>query len=106
MNYTQKVTPVIPPTQIMLEEMTTIATHLCQIDGTRVAQMPEPCINYTDGFNATPYDAETDEAVELQRVVSTVVPVFFGIIGFSGLLGNALVVLGKCTLSHFKLIIA
>lgn len=31
----------------------------------------------------------------LERVVSTLVPVFFGIIGLAGLLGNALVVLGK-----------
>jgi allatostatin receptor len=31
----------------------------------------------------------------LERVVSTLVPVFFGIIGLGGLLGNALVVLGK-----------
>lgn len=31
----------------------------------------------------------------LERVVSTVVPVFFGIIGLAGLLGNALVVIGK-----------
>ncbi|XP_037938682.1 allatostatin-A receptor [Teleopsis dalmanni] len=29
----------------------------------------------------------------LERVVSTIVPVFFGIIGFAGLLGNALVIL-------------
>lgn len=32
----------------------------------------------------------------LERVVSTVVPVFFGIIGLIGLMGNALVIVGKC----------
>lgn len=31
----------------------------------------------------------------LERIVSIIVPVFFGIIGFAGLLGNALVILGK-----------
>lgn len=31
----------------------------------------------------------------LERVVSMVVPVFFGIIGLCGLLGNALVIIGK-----------
>lgn len=38
------------------------------------------------------YDAES---VALERIVSTIVPVFFGIIGFAGLLGNGLVILGK-----------
>lgn len=33
----------------------------------------------------------------LERIVSIIVPVFFGIIGFAGLLGNALVILGKST---------
>lgn len=36
-----------------------------------------------------------DSEWPLERVVSTVVPVFFGLIGLAGLLGNALVVLGK-----------
>ncbi|KAH8235573.1 hypothetical protein KR032_002672, partial [Drosophila birchii] len=36
------------------------------------------------------YDAES---VALERIVSTIVPVFFGIIGFAGLLGNGLVIL-------------
>lgn len=31
----------------------------------------------------------------LERVVSMVVPVFFGIIGLIGLMGNALVIIGK-----------
>lgn len=35
----------------------------------------------------------------LERIVSIIVPVFFGIIGFAGLLGNALVILGKSTVS-------
>jgi len=39
------------------------------------------------------YDAES---MALERIVSTIVPVFFGIIGFAGLLGNGLVILGKC----------
>ncbi|XP_030380841.1 allatostatin-A receptor [Scaptodrosophila lebanonensis] len=41
-------------------------------------------------------DMDFDRDVEgwpLERVVSTIVPVFFGIIGFAGLLGNALVIL-------------
>ncbi|EDW86475.2 uncharacterized protein Dwil_GK14796 [Drosophila willistoni] len=33
------------------------------------------------------------ESWPLERVVSTIVPVFFGLIGFAGLLGNALVIL-------------
>nr|XP_016942083.1 allatostatin-A receptor [Drosophila suzukii]XP_016942084.1 allatostatin-A receptor [Drosophila suzukii] len=36
------------------------------------------------------YDAES---MALERIVSTIVPVFFGIIGFAGLLGNGLVIL-------------
>lgn len=31
----------------------------------------------------------------LERIVSMVVPVFFGIIGLIGLMGNALVIIGK-----------
>lgn len=36
-----------------------------------------------------------EEDWPLERVVSMVVPVFFGLIGLAGLLGNALVVVGK-----------
>lgn len=36
-----------------------------------------------------------DEDWPLERVVSMVVPVFFGLIGLGGLLGNVLVVVGK-----------
>ncbi|KAI8128254.1 Allatostatin-A receptor [Lucilia cuprina] len=50
--------------------------------------------------NATPppdnlmeMDLEMDVEWPLERVVSTIVPVFFGIIGLAGLLGNALVIL-------------
>ncbi|KAM8720456.1 hypothetical protein ACLKA7_006494 [Drosophila subpalustris] len=39
-------------------------------------------------------DLERDgDSWPLERVVSTIVPVFFGIIGFAGLLGNVLVIL-------------
>lgn len=31
----------------------------------------------------------------LERIVSMIVPVFFGIIGLIGLMGNALVIIGK-----------
>lgn len=37
-----------------------------------------------------------DEDWPLERVVSMVVPLFFGLIGLAGLLGNVLVVVGKC----------
>lgn len=42
-------------------------------------------------------DMELELEVEwpLERVVSTIVPVFFGIIGLAGLLGNGLVILGE-----------
>lgn len=36
-----------------------------------------------------------EEDWPLERVVSMVVPVFFGLIGLAGLLGNVLVVVGK-----------
>lgn len=46
--------------------------------------------------NLLEMDLERDgEIWPLERVVSIIVPVFFGIIGFAGLLGNALVILGK-----------
>lgn len=37
-----------------------------------------------------------DSEWPLERIVSMVVPVFFGIIGLIGLMGNALVIIGKC----------
>ncbi|XP_065363548.1 allatostatin-A receptor [Calliphora vicina] len=43
--------------------------------------------------NLMEMDLEMDVEWPLERVVSTIVPVFFGIIGFAGLLGNALVIL-------------
>lgn len=46
--------------------------------------------------NLMEMDLEMDVEWPLERVVSTIVPVFFGIIGFAGLLGNALVILGEC----------
>ncbi|KAH8287709.1 hypothetical protein KR054_011772 [Drosophila jambulina] len=53
--------------------------------------------SYNSGFasdhsanDSMEYDAES---VALERIVSTIVPVFFGIIGFAGLLGNGLVIL-------------
>ncbi|XP_061392894.1 allatostatin-A receptor-like, partial [Musca vetustissima] len=51
-----------------------------------------------DGLNTTlPPDNLVEMDIEadwpLERVVSMIVPVFFGIIGFAGLLGNALVIL-------------
>lgn len=49
-----------------------------------------PC----DEFNITE-EISLDSDWPLERVVSTIVPVFFGIIGFAGLAGNALVILGK-----------
>uniref|UniRef100_A0A1B0BQ99 G-protein coupled receptors family 1 profile domain-containing protein n=1 Tax=Glossina palpalis gambiensis TaxID=67801 RepID=A0A1B0BQ99_9MUSC len=36
-----------------------------------------------------------DDTWPLERIISAIVPIFFGIIGFAGLLGNALVILGK-----------
>ncbi|KAM7347824.1 allatostatin A receptor 1 [Cochliomyia hominivorax] len=43
--------------------------------------------------NLMEMDLEMDVEWPIERVVSTIVPVFFGIIGFAGLLGNALVIL-------------
>lgn len=34
----------------------------------------------------------------IEKIVSMMVPVFFGLIGLAGLIGNGLVVLGKCKL--------
>lgn len=42
-------------------------------------------------------DRNIDEDWPMERVVSAVVPVFFGVIGLAGLLGNALVIVGKLT---------
>ncbi len=39
--------------------------------------------------------ATVEEDWPLERVVSMVVPLFFGLIGLGGLLGNVLVVVGK-----------
>lgn len=49
--------------------------------------------------NLMEMDLELDVDWPLERVVSMIVPVFFGIIGFAGLLGNALVILGKLLLN-------
>lgn len=50
---------------------------------------------------------ETRPVVEedwpLERVVSMVVPLFFGLIGLGGLLGNVLVVIGKLERNSFYL---
>lgn len=76
----------------MLDERT-VSTEIpflqCHDDPSRVAQLPKDCLNYTYA------DAADEEAMQLQEVVRLVVPTFFGIIGLSGLLGNALVVLGE-----------
>jgi allatostatin A receptor len=45
--------------------------------------------------NFTRVVIEDDEQWPLERIVSIVVPFCFGIIGLAGLLGNALVVMGK-----------
>lgn len=77
----------------MLEEAisSTHATFLqCTNDPSKVAELPLDCLNYT----SEDYDYN-DESMQLQQVVRLVVPTFFGIIGLSGLLGNALVVLGE-----------
>lgn len=46
------------------------------------------------GVGMGSYINETSEW-PLERIVSMVVPVFFGIIGLIGLMGNALVIIGK-----------
>lgn len=53
-----------------------------------------------DEANLTSFLVE--EEWPLERVVSMVVPVFFGLIGLAGLLGNALVVVGEYTSIYFK----
>lgn len=45
---------------------------------------------------------KTESEWPLERVVSTVVPVFFGIIGLIGLMGNALVIIGEYRLCRGK----
>lgn len=44
--------------------------------------------------NTTSHGMAIEANWSLERVVSIVVPVFFGIIGVCGLLGNALVIIG------------
>lgn len=46
-----------------------------------------------DELNAT--QPVIHEDWPLERVVSIIVPFFFGVIGLAGLLGNALVIIGK-----------
>ncbi|KAH8418327.1 hypothetical protein KR009_000731 [Drosophila setifemur] len=48
---------------------------------------------FTSDHNANDSMEYDPESVALERIVSTIVPVFFGIIGFAGLLGNGLVIL-------------
>lgn len=56
-------------------------------------------------------DTNGDEDWAMERVVSTLVPVFFGLIGLAGLVGNALVILGELHIGnqsnenklHFKI---
>ncbi|KAH8340299.1 hypothetical protein KR074_007375 [Drosophila pseudoananassae] len=48
---------------------------------------------YSSDHNANDSMEYDPESVALERIVSTIVPVFFGIIGFAGLLGNGLVIL-------------
>lgn len=43
-----------------------------------------------------------EEDWPLERVVSMVVPLFFGLIGLGGLLGNVLVVVGKLERNSLK----
>lgn len=50
---------------------------------------------YSSDHNANDSMEYDPESVALERIVSTIVPVFFGIIGFAGLLGNGLVILGE-----------
>lgn len=45
-------------------------------------------------LSACPYFVN-DTEWPLERIVSMVVPVFFGIIGLIGLMGNALVIIGE-----------
>lgn len=52
----------------------------------------ELCAQNTSWIEEFPSMTPEDEG-SLEKIVSTVVPVFFGIIGLAGLLGNALVVL-------------
>jgi 7 transmembrane receptor (rhodopsin family) len=58
------------------------------------------CYNLTNDFMDTKIvcynDTMEDEQWPVERIVSLVVPFCFGIIGLAGLLGNALVVMGKC----------
>lgn len=49
--------------------------------------------------NGTGYTAHNGTVEEwgMERTVRIVVPLFFGVIGLAGLLGNALVIVGKCS---------
>lgn len=67
------------------------------------ASLYEPCdvsttVPTTGYTNLSLCKAATESEWPLERVVSTVVPVFFGIIGLIGLMGNALVIIGEYTI--------
>ncbi|XP_063709469.1 allatostatin-A receptor-like isoform X2 [Culicoides brevitarsis] len=67
----------------------TMTLKQCIGDASRVAYLPTDCVN----ASSLDYEEFDEESLQLQQVVKIVVPTFFGIIGLSGLLGNALVVL-------------
>lgn len=56
-------------------------------------EKPVPANSCVEANITVSYGIESDWPLE--RVVSMVVPVFFGIIGLCGLLGNALVIIGR-----------
>lgn len=56
-------------------------------------EKPVPANSCVEANITASYGIESEWPLE--RVVSMVVPVFFGIIGLCGLLGNALVIIGK-----------
>lgn len=61
-----------------------------------------PCNVSTNGqTNLTACTMAHDTEWPLERIVSTVVPVFFGITALTGLLGNALVIIGNLIFFYF-----
>lgn len=69
------------------------ASNLTMCTGTNAMAANLTCQPNVGGAGGGGFLNETEWSLE--RVVSMVVPVFFGIIGLIGLMGNALVVIGK-----------
>lgn len=67
--------------------------HLCN---SSLTSAPDESFAHFCGNNLSNVSEQNiEEDWPMERVVSAVVPLFFGVIGLAGLLGNALVIVGK-----------